>query len=359
MQAQPQNNFQSKLETDSLEQLGLKVKVPEKYPPMPMIVGSPRSGTTLLRLMLDAHPELSIPPETHFIRNFLNIDGQSSIVRQKFYEVIIHSSRWSHFNLSKLLFKEELEKIEPFTITDGLRCFYQLYAARFNKKRWGDKTPFTYNSCLYEIQKILPEARFIHLIRDGRDVALSMKDLWWRPHFSGNIEERANRWLESIQAVRQQAQSVKYYKEVYYEELVSEPRQTLKKICIFVDIAYSESMMDYYRTAATRLDEFNDFYKEDGSSLVEKEQLISAFKYTSKPPEISRIGRWKQEMSEDDLVKYEAIAGSTLRDLGYETQSTAKGDPEIKSPVTRLEEHQANLERSRLKLQQFKANLSR
>jgi len=85
---------------------------------MPIIVGAPRPGTTLLRFMLDTHPEMAIPPETGFLALFPH--------------------------------------------------FYQLYASRFAKPRWGDKTP-SYCHHMQNIEEVLPEAHFIHIIRDGRD----------------------------------------------------------------------------------------------------------------------------------------------------------------------------------------------
>ena len=67
----------------------------------------------------------------------------------------------------------------PFDLTRALRTFYRLYAEKFGKSRWGDKTPM-YFASMGAVQRVLPEARFIHVIRDGRDVALSIKDLWFR-----------------------------------------------------------------------------------------------------------------------------------------------------------------------------------
>lgn len=295
-------------------------QIAEKHPPMPIIVASPRSGTTLLRLMLDAHPDLSIPSETHFIGALFNLQGDSSSLRENFYRIVTKHERWADFHLSPKDFDDNLEKIEPFAVSDGIRCFFKLYAARFNKKRWGDKTP-PYILCMHDIQTLLPEARFIHLIRDGRDVALSMKDLWWGP--GADMEGQASRWLWRIREARQQAQFLTHYMEVHYEELIQYPRKVLRQICDFIELPYHDAMLDYYRTAANRLDEFNDLHKPDGR-IRTKQQLLSIFQSTSAPPKASRMERWRREMSEADRAKFEAVAGSMLRDLGYETGKVAK-----------------------------------
>ena len=145
---------------------------------MPIIVGSPRSGTTLLRLMLDSHPDMAIPPET----GFLTIGPDLALVekdpRRHFAQSLINfppdAPGWSDFRISEEDFTAKIEALEPFTVADGFRCFYQLYAERFGKVRWGDKTPL-YLLNMPMIESLLPEAHFIHIVRDGRDCAASLR----------------------------------------------------------------------------------------------------------------------------------------------------------------------------------------
>jgi hypothetical protein len=114
-------------------------------PPMPIVVGSPRSGTTLLRFMLDSHPELAIPPETSFLTLGSKLGGSGDKLREKFFREIVNFpkpvSSWPDFEVPEEIFHAALMKIAPFSITEGYRAFYRLYAARFGKLRWGDKTP--------------------------------------------------------------------------------------------------------------------------------------------------------------------------------------------------------------------------
>src|SRR5262249_29178295 len=145
--------------------------------PVPFIVGAARSGTTLLRLMLDAHPDLAIPAETNFIPRIIKETQESTNPREQFYHSLVSLEYWDDFALDRETLRERLATIRPFDVADGVRCFFEIYAERQGKPRWGDKTPM-YLRHMTVIQDVLPEARFIHLIRDGRDVALSNKALW-------------------------------------------------------------------------------------------------------------------------------------------------------------------------------------
>jgi len=317
--AQPQN-WQIRTNSQLSEQL-LETQDIKNLPPMPIIVGNPRSGTTLLRLMLDAHPDLAIPPETYFIPALLQLEGDSHHLREAFYKQLTADPRWPDFHLSAESFYTHLFNIEPFTITAGLRCFYQMYAKRFGKSRWGDKT-HGYVLQIQDIQATLPEAHFIHIIRDGRDVALSMKGMWWEA--GDDIEKQASNWVWRIREARQQAQFCQHYLEVRYEELIANTTKVLQDICAFINLPYNSQMEDYYKSAQSRLNEFNDLYKPDGTIWAKKEQFLSIHSLTSQAPDRSRIGRWKREMSNGDRAKYEKIAGAMLRDLGYETGEIQK-----------------------------------
>ncbi|MCT7964986.1 sulfotransferase [Laspinema sp. D1] len=328
----------------------LKPQYIESYAPMPIVVGFPRSGTTLLRLMLDAHPDLAIPPETHFIPDILNLESDIQNLRYSFYQKLTENSRWQDFHLKPDEFYENLAKIEPFTISSGLRCFYKMYAKRFNKFRWGDKTPL-YVVRIKDIQTALPEAHFIHIIRDGRDTALSMKKMWWGA--GDDIEKQASNWIWQIREGRQQAQFCQHYLEVRYEELITNTTKVLKEICKFINLPYSSQMEDYYKSAESRLNEFNAIYKPDGTCLRTKEQHLSIHNLTFKQPDQSRIGRWKREMSNEDRAKYEKIAGPMLRDLGYDT----KNQLEENKFISNLQQIQADLHRSHSRLSQIKAFL--
>ena len=285
---------------------------------MPFIVGVPRSGTTLLRLMLDAHPELCIPPETHFLPGLLKLGGETAGTCEPFFRAVTEFETWDDFNLSADEFARVLKEIDPFVISEGVRAFYRLYAARFGKKRWGDKTP-PYSLFLREVESILPEAHFIHLIRDGRDVALSVRKLWFAP--GRDIETIARDWCSRIQTARAGGKECRSNLEIRYEDLVRNPIEQLKKICAFLGLDYHSNMETYYHFSQARLSEVKSRYRSDGTLLISKEERLFNQRFTNFPPDRSRIFRWKREMEKRDLLEFERIAGKTLEELGYEITS--------------------------------------
>jgi hypothetical protein len=283
--------------------------------PAPFIVGVGRSGTTLLRLMLDAHPELCIPPETGFIPAIAKCFCSGADPRTEFIKVISEFETWPDFNFSRQELYDAL-KSEPFEPSLGIRAFYRLYAARFGKTRWGDKTP-VYSRHMTEIETILPEARFIHLIRDGRDVALSVRPLWFAP--GKDIPTIARDWKRRIEEARELGRNCAHYLEIRYEALVVQPENELRKVCAFVHLDYHPRMLEYFKDARARLDEIKPRYRPDKTLLISKEERQFNHRFTSSPSDRSRIFRWKREMSLKEQREFEIEAGVLLNELGYQT----------------------------------------
>ena len=282
---------------------------------MPFVVGVARSGTTLLRLMLDAHPELAIPHETHFLPAVLREPlRESDTSRERFFELLTGFPTWEDLKTPAEALREELRRIEPFDVRDGLRAFYRLYARTRGKNRWGDKTP-PYVLHIRAIHEALPEARFIHILRDGRDVAVSLRPLWFSPGES--MEALAGTWVEHITQARAQALGQPYYLEVRYEDLIADPVRELRRICGFVDLSYDARMLEYHRNARHRLEEVVTRHAPDGRVIITKDERLRLHRFTSQPPEPSRVGRWKAELSREEVAAYEAVAGGLLDELGY------------------------------------------
>lgn len=294
--------------------------------PAPFIVGAPRSGTTLLRLMLDAHPDLAIPPETYFIPRAVKRwqlaakrRNRSADPVQAFYETVTGHTRWKDFHLDADAFRSRLDHDRPREVGDAVRAFYRLYSDKVGKPRWGDKTPF-YVRKMTLIQEVVPEARFVHLIRDGRAVTLSIKDLWFGPD---SIDEAAEFWTSRIGEGREQASRLPHYTEVRYEDIVLDPEPHLRRICDFLELPWNPRLLNYHEHVDERiaLEVPPEEIAPDGRvvSTAERQAIIER---VSRPPDPSRIGRWRQDMPEEDRRRFEAIAGPLLGDLGYERSST-------------------------------------
>ncbi len=298
-------------------------------PAAPFVVGATRSGTTLLRLMLDAHPQIAIPSETHFIPELVSARDKHGASREQMLELLTSHRRWGDFTIEPAELAERWDAIEPLTGADAVRAFYALYGDKQGKHgaRWGDKTP-GYVKSMREIQTYLPEARFIHLIRDGRDVALSVLKQTWGPQ---SVEAAAEKWRSRVNRGRSQAPYLGFYMEVKFEDLILHTERELRRICEFIELDFDEDMLGYYLTAEQRLQEkARALPRAHGEAQSAEKRLMSHAK-TFEPPNPKMIGTWKQRMSPADRAAYEALAGDLLVELGYETDSP-NGSGEIHRP---------------------------
>lgn len=278
--------------------------------PAPVIVGMARSGTTLLRMMLDANSQLAIPPETNFGPALEAFERQGAGAAAR---AAVQSQPWGDFTISADEFIQLVDDAQPGCFGDFLRIFYRLYAERQGKPRWGDKSPY-YVTTMSTIHAHLPEARFIHIVRDGRDVALSMQPLWFGPSAPADV---ARWWVRTLESARRQAEGLPFYTEVRYESLVLEPASTLQRICVFVELEWEESMLDYHLTASCRLAaETADLELPD--RLVSRSERLGIHEMIGLPPQSGRVERWRREMSAEDRGAFERVAGETLKEYGYD-----------------------------------------
>jgi hypothetical protein len=287
-------------------------------PPAPFVVGVTRSGTTLLRMMLDAHPQLTIPPETHFVPDLIEASREEHASPESLHEVVVTNRRWGDFHLDSDELRARFREIKPLNAGDALRAFYDLYAEGQGKPRWGDKTQIYINRMML-IERALPEARMIHLIRDGRDAALSRaKRVLKEPTPMYKVAER---WRNRILRAREQAPRLEHYLELRYEDVVLNTEETLRRICDYVELPWDDAMLHYHERAADRMKEMHrDLPPEEDKPLRPADHRMAAHAMTSEPPDPSRLGRWRTEMSPEDRAAFEDAAGDLLAELGYELE---------------------------------------
>jgi hypothetical protein len=296
----------------------------EPGPPAPFVVGATRSGTTLLRLMLDAHPDVGIPSETHFFHKLVKRSERTRISPELLADTIITHKRWGDFHLDADELRARFNEIEPFNLSDALRAFYGLYAEKHGKTRWGDKTP-GYLRYMRRIEWVLPEARFIHLIRDGRDVALSVLPMNWGP---SSVTEAAELWVERVTIAREQGALVDHYMEVKYEDLVTETEPALRRVADFLELPWDPAMLDYHERAEERLKEkARDLPRKKSRGDQPAAARMASHAMAKQPPDPKRIGRWRTEMSAEDRGLYESVASDLLVELGYEVGEPAEPEP--------------------------------
>ncbi len=289
-------------------------------PPMPFIVGVGRSGTTLLRLMLDAHPQLAIPPETHFVPPLLESFERLRVSPERAMDAVVDapSSGWEDLGLPADEMLDALCALKPLNSPDAVRAFYRAYASRHGKPRYGDKTP-RYVTRMKRIAGALPEARFIHVIRDGRDVLLSLNKrlVELRDSEPVPVERFARRWRRRVKNAHR-AELGDRYTELRYEDLVTDTEPTLRRVCALIDLEFDPVMLDYHEHAAERLEEMNRDRAREGRRVVSGAERMTAHARTAAPPSTERVYAWKREMSAEDRRAFDAVAGDLLAELGYE-----------------------------------------
>jgi hypothetical protein len=224
---------------------------------------------------------------------------------------------WPDYEIPEEAFRAALSEINPFNLSDGCRAFYRLYAARFGKSRWGDKTPF-YCHDMEAIRRVLPEARFIHIVRDGRDAALSLREMWFSPGWE--IETQAAYWRKFVLAARRTGLGRPDYMEVRYEDLILQTQETLCRICAYLNLSYDEAMLSYYTRTPQRLTEHKGRSRPDGTVLLTQERRIRQQERTMEPPAPARVFAWKRAMSEEESRRFQLVAGDLLQDMGYEVE---------------------------------------
>src|SRR5215213_6116599 len=257
-------------------------------PPAPFVVSSPRSGSTLLRMMLDAHRELAIPSETHFVPALIESFDDADPSAESVVATLRGHRRWDDFHLDPDALLTSLHRAEPLTAGNAIRAFFGLYAESRGKPRWGDKTP---------------------------------EYVGHKPP----VERLAKKWKKAITVARRQGNRVGHYLEVRYEDLVGETEPALRRICEFAELEFDPAMLRYHEGAAERLEEIAHTLpeREDRTALA-AEARLSKHEMTTKPPERDRIFAWRGEMSEEDLATFEAEAGDLLAELGYPVGSGAR-----------------------------------
>jgi hypothetical protein len=277
-------------------------------PPFPFVVGSIRSGTTLLRLMLDAHPDLVIPPESYHVA--LLLDRRARYRHDDGVDLglmardLLTDQRLNWFydwGIPRSVLESRFAGVEPLSFADAIRRLYGLCAEAAGKPRYGDKTPI-FVLRMPKFAALLPEARFLHVIRDGRDVALSVAELR-HPDHPRTLAASADQWATWIRRGRAAGQRLGAgrYQEIRYEELVKGPDAVLRRVCDFLGLDYRDELLSYV---------------EHGLQRVPPRQRWQHDNLLRAPTPSLRD--WRRDMSRRALVTFEAVAGDMLDELGYE-----------------------------------------
>lgn len=273
------------------------------------LVGMPRSGTTLLRDVLNQSPKIAIlDEETGFIPQFVDEFGLTASFHQdeeldRFYRLF---SKTVFFKRKKtwqqvILSRGEIERADRANIASLIRFIYQYYAndGVSNEVIVGDKTPW-HLVHMQLIKQIFPEAQFVHIIRDPRDHAISMKRAWGR-----SLIRSAYRWHVAVRRARAEgALFGRDYMELRYEDFLEDPEAALSSICDFLGIGYDPAMLRLSKPVSS------------GGSARDQVHIISTNK-----------DKYLKILSARTIKRLEEASHPTLQELGYVAQYATRYHP--------------------------------
>lgn len=279
--------------------------------PYLFIVGCPRSGTTLLERMVNAHPQLAIIHETHWITRYYKKQigvTPEGFVTPRLISKLCDYPRFPHLHVSRAELEGIIASDEPVSYADFVSRIFDLYGEREGKRLVGDKTTGGYVRNLSTLNALWPNARFVHLIRDGRDVCLSMLH-WPKAHRAAGrfvtwaedpVATTALWWKWHVELGMQAGRPLgaDLYHELLYESFVENPADECAAVCSFLDVPFDEAMLRFH----------------EGQTRTEPG--LSANRAWLPPT--PGLRDWRTQMEPNDVELFEAIAGDCLAALGYE-----------------------------------------
>jgi hypothetical protein len=279
--------------------------------PFLFVVGCGRSGTTLVRAMLDAHPGLAVPGESYFplwlARRRSRYERAGRFDVDSYVADLAADPWFARWGIPADAVRARLEAAPPSGFADAVRATYACYASATGKPRAADKTP-TFVLHVPALARLFPESRFLHVVRDGRDVALSLLAADWGP---SRVGDAALHWRQHVRAGHRAGQALgdDRYLEVRYEDLVADPVAAAAAVCRFAELEFDDAMLRYADRAPTLLARLPDPEEHQNLRL----------------PPTKGIRDWRGEMAPDDVALFEALAGDTLEAFGYQRQATSVG----------------------------------
>jgi len=276
------------------------------------IVGVQRSGTTLLRLILNAHSEIAIPEEATFLKPLLNkkrIRNQISGDKlRNLVEFLRSNEQFQLWNFNREPLLKEISNKKSTTIKEIMEIMYSSYAANEGKSSWGDKSLFF--GAMELIYEMFPNARFIHIVRDGRDVFHSWRKM---DPAKSHPSVMALDWKLKLHFIERSHKSIPASNMllVRYEDLLTQPNESLQKICNFLSIDFEEDMLRFHQSS-------NKYIGQHHSDLI------------FKAIDDSNIIKWKKLLTQNEINMFQFVAGKSLKKYGYEIFS---GGSKVKTSI--------------------------
>jgi len=288
----------------------------DNYTPL-FILGNPRSGTSLLRIMLTSHSQICIPPECGFIQWWSKkyskwdiSDTKSHLKVREYLDDLATSKKIETWKLDYQRLENLIVDNQPNNYAELSLVVILLYASMQNKVPLvlGDKNNY-YISHLSLLGKLYPNAKYIGIIRDGRDVACSYQEMngihsksKYKPILPQSIGDIAREWDSNNQKILEFFALLrkKNYVFVKYEELLMRTEDALRGLCNLLNVAFEDRMLRYY---------------EKG---YEPEEMLDWKRKLDEKPDASNIGRHEKLMSKEEIDIFNSLSLKTRQQFDYE-----------------------------------------
>lgn len=277
------------------------------------ILGNPRSGTSLLRLMLDSHTAIGIPPESHF---FLWLEEKygdwDEVFLEDYLEDLFLSTKFETWNLKKHDLKNFILSNSCDSYAKLTSLVYLFYSINNQPdiSFWGDKNSLWVDK-LEKIDFYYPNAYYVFIVRDGRDVACSYKSLnkkqmlhKYAPKLDNDVSEIAKKWSFHNTKVDSFLSkiSINNFVKIRYEDLVNKPEETLKNVLKMLGLSLEKEQLNYFKRTRESIEPDIFFHW--------KEKLL-------KPLDVDNIGKYKNELTNDEINTFNQIAYQVLKQNSY------------------------------------------
>lgn len=274
------------------------------------IIGTERSGSNLLRLVLNSHSHITIPHPPHFMRYFAPIaatygdlareGNRRRLVRDAHRLLRRHIHPWEH-----PIDQQRALALAGPTVFSAVAAFYELYRRAEGKPRWGCKSTFIVHH-VAEVLAEYPEAKFVWLVRDPRDVAASAKRSVFN-HYHPYRTAQLWRRQQELAAAALERYGPGTVHLMRYEDVATDPEPVLRRLCDFLGEEFEPAMLEHHLSPAAR----------------RTAQLSTSWHNTDRPISTASIGSHTRGLTPAESRMVEHAAGAMMHRLGYATEDSA------------------------------------
>lgn len=285
------------------------------------VIGNPRSGTSLLRLILTSHSQVLIPPECGFIiwlsvmySGWVQSDSCDPVKLKKYLDDLFACKKFETWKLEREKVERQITFRQPANYAELCSVIYEAFGTNFGKKFtiWGDKNNFHINH-LRDLLDLYSKARFLHIVRDGRDVACSYREVMegksnspYAPKLNTGIEEIALEWASNVMKVDSFITSMpdSQAMTIRYEDMATNPQPAISSMCEWLGLEFEKEMLN--------------FYQQNRDMDLEPNLTLDWKKRTTEPISRDTVGRYKTVLTNEEKTVFLSVANPVLCKFRYE-----------------------------------------